>query len=228
MTQVPREKLKRLMTGTASGAPVDTADLASLDISTDLAAYYVRHGWLERLAHGVYVRAGDTLLLHPTLVFLQRRIAALHVGGKSALDWYGVRHYVAQRAVLQLYGWNSAQLPAWFVERFPAQYCRKRLFDERPDALLHAGPFEARSEAPRVSSPERGFLEMLSEIGVRQSLSEAQELAESTYSFRKNVAQDLLCRCRSVKASKLASELLRSQIDSVRTSCISVVETRFS
>ncbi len=28
----------------------------------------------------------------------------LHVGGKSALEWHGVRHYVAQRPLLPLYG----------------------------------------------------------------------------------------------------------------------------
>ncbi|MGB5147694.1 MAG: type IV toxin-antitoxin system AbiEi family antitoxin domain-containing protein, partial [Porticoccaceae bacterium] len=38
---------------------------------------------------------------------------------------------------------------------------------------LHAGPFEKRSGAPRVSTPERALLEVLSEVGVRQPLQEA-------------------------------------------------------
>jgi hypothetical protein len=38
------------------------------------------------------------------------------------------------------------------------QYHRKRLFNERPDALLHASPFEKRSVAPLVSTPERALL----------------------------------------------------------------------
>lgn len=209
MAQSKRGQLKRLMTGLTSGAPIDTTDLATLDISTDLAAYYVREGWLARLAHGVYLKAGDTLALRPTLVFLQRRIVALHVGGKSALDWHGIRHYVMQQPVLQLYGWNATQLPTWFVERFPAQYRRKRLFDESPDRLLHAGPFEKQSTAPCVSSPERAFLEMLSEVGLRQSLSEARELAESTYTFRAKVMDELLQRCTSGKTGRLAYGLGR-------------------
>jgi len=43
--------------------------------------------------------------------------------------------------------------------------------------------FENRAGAPRVSSPERGLLELLSEVGVRQPLEEARELMESTYNF---------------------------------------------
>lgn len=209
MATAKRDKLKLLITASKPGAPLDTADLQARGISVDLASYYVRAGWLTRLAHGVYGRAGDTLSLHPSLVFLQRTIAGLHVGGKSALDWYGVRHYVAQHPVLQLYGWTTAQLPAWFTGRFPAHYRRKRLFDERPETLLHAGPFESRADAPEVSSPERAFLEVLSEVGTRQPLPEARELAESTYTARAKVMRELLQRCRSVKTRRLALKLGR-------------------
>ncbi|MFZ1622882.1 type IV toxin-antitoxin system AbiEi family antitoxin domain-containing protein [Dokdonella sp.] len=61
------------------------------------------------------------------------------------------------------------------------RYHRKSLFDERPDALLHVGPFEQRNEAPQVSTPERALLELLSEVGVRQPFQEARELVESAY-----------------------------------------------
>lgn len=46
---------------------------------------------------------------------------------------------------MQLYGWSASRLPEWFTERFPAEYHRKRLFDEQPDALLHVGSFEKRN-----------------------------------------------------------------------------------
>ena len=132
-----------------------------VDISADLAVHYVRAGWLVRLARGVFSRPNDAPALHPSLVLLQRRIEGLHVGGKSALDWHGVRQYVSQQPLLHLYGWEAAQVPDWFAERLPCEYHRKRLFDERPHALLHVGPFEQRDGAPRVSSPERALLELL-------------------------------------------------------------------
>lgn len=63
------------------------------------------------------------------------------------------------------------------MELFPAEYHHKRLFDEPSTDPLHARPFEKRSGAPWVSTPERTLMEMLSEVGVRQSLQRARELA---------------------------------------------------
>jgi len=157
MATLERNKLKALYTRLAPGTPLMSEDLAALGISADLAVHYVRAGWLTRLARGVYCRPNDTLALAPCLLLLQRRFEGLHVGGKSALDWYGVRQYVAQQPVLHLYGWRSGQLPVWFTDRFPADFHRKRLFDEQPDALRHVGPFERQAGAPQVSTPERGL-----------------------------------------------------------------------
>jgi len=200
-------KLKRLYTRLAPGTPLTSRDLAALGISADLAVHYVRAGWLTRLARGVYCRPSDTLALYPSLLLLQRRINGLHVGGKSALEWHGLRQYVPQQPALRLYGWDSRQLPEWFIKRFPADYHRKRLFDEQPDALLHVGPFENRDGAPQVSAPERALLEMLSEVGVRQPLQEARELAESTYNLRADVLLELLRHCKSVKTVRLCLQL---------------------
>lgn len=53
---------------------------------------------------------GEALSLHPSLVLLQQKIAGLHVGRKTALEWYGMRQYVSQQAPLHLYGWATARL----------------------------------------------------------------------------------------------------------------------
>ena len=184
-------------------------ELVRLGVSADLAVYYARAGWLVRLARGVFRRPEQALSLHPSLKLLESRVEGLHVGGKSALDWQGVRQYVAQQETLHLYGWAAARLPEWFLKEFPAEYHRKRLFDEQPEALLHVLPFEGRNEAPQVSTPERALLELLSEVGVRQPMQEARELLESTYNLRGAVLQELLARCTSVKTVRLCVQLGR-------------------
>lgn len=204
-----RTKLNALYSQAVPGTPITSEGLAARGISADLAVHYVRSGWLDRLARGVFIRANDTLALQPSLVLLQSRLEGLHVGGKSALDWHGVRHYLSQQPLLHLYGWDSGRLPDWFTERFPAEYHRKRLFDEQPSALLHVGPFEQRSGAPMVSSPERALLEVLSDVGVRQPLQEARELAESSYSLRAIVLRLLLKRCTSIKTVRLCLQFGR-------------------
>lgn len=209
MATTERNKLNSLYRQWAPGTPLTSEDLAAQGVSADLAVHYARAGWLVRLARGVYCRPNDTLQLHACLILLQRAVDGLHVGGKSALDWYGVRHYVSQQPVLHLYGWTTARLPDWFTEHFPAEYHRKRLFDEPSFEPLQAGPFEKRSGAPRVSTPERALLEVFSEVGVRQPLQEARELAESAYSLRAEVLRDLLQRCTSVKTVRLCLQLGR-------------------
>jgi hypothetical protein len=69
--------------------------------------------------------------------------------------------------------------------------------------MMNVTPFEKLVDAPLVSAPERAFLELLSEVGVRQPLQEARELAESMYTSRADVLEDLLKRCSSVKTVRL-------------------------
>ncbi len=191
------------------GSPVTSEELGTLGVSADLAVHYVRAGWLTRLSRGVFARPDNPLELYPSLRLLERRLKGLHVGGKSALDWHGVRHNVAQQPELHLYGWASSPLPEWFNERFPSSYHRRRLFDEKPDAQLRVSRFQRNADGPLVSDPERAVLELLSDVGVRQPLQEARDLLEGTPSLRAAVLQELLTRCKQVKAVRLCLTLGR-------------------
>ena len=202
-------KLNKLYHNLSPGAPLTSADLARLGVSQDLAVHYVRAGWLSRLSRGVFSRSDTPLELHASLRLLERLVPGLHVGGKSALDWHGVRHNVAQRPQLHVYGWLSRPLPSWFTDRFPSSYHRLRLFDEKPNTLLRVSRFQQRTNGPLVSEPERAVLELLSEVGVRQPLQEARDLLEGTTSLRAGVLQELLARCERVKAVRLCLTLGR-------------------
>ncbi len=207
MATESRKKLLALYTKVPAGTAMTPHDLAKLGISSDLAVHYANTGWLQRLGHGVYARPTDRLEVYGCLAVLQEKIDGLHVGGKSALDWHGIRQYVSQNPTLRLYGCDSAKLPDWFSSRFPASYHRKRLFRETPERLLHVKPY--RDTAALVSAPERALLELLSEVGVRQPLQEAREIMETTHTFRSKVLGELLQQCTSVKTVRLCLKLAR-------------------
>lgn len=200
-------KLKILYANLPPGSPVTSDALSQMGISADLAVHYARSGWLHRLARGIYCRNGEALDQRLSLILLQQKIQGLHVGGKSALEWHGVRQYVSQHSNLHLYGWTATHLPEWFTERFPSEYHRKRLFNEELHALRHIDLFENKEAAPLVSSPERALLELLSEVGVRQPLQEAREIFESCYNLRVEVLQSLLTHCKSIKTVRLCVQL---------------------
>lgn len=71
------------------GQPLDSAMLRELGVSSALASYWVRAGWLLRLSKGAYLARGDTPTSNGIIAYLSRRVPGLHVGGKTALDWQG-------------------------------------------------------------------------------------------------------------------------------------------
>lgn len=196
-------RIKTLQTTLPRGAPLDTAILAGLGISAALAHEYVKAGWLEKLGRGVFMFAGDELHHNKTLAFLEPRIPGLHVAAKTALAWHGFRHNVAVKETTILWGNQRTDLPSWFQDRFPARYRSSKLFDDELPAGTGIAPMREFPNGPRVSSPERALLEMLSEVGVYQELEEARAIMESVRQLRSRQLRLLLSHCRMVKAVRL-------------------------
>lgn len=197
--------IKRVQTELPRGAPFDLAALERLGVSAKLAAYYAQSGWLVRLGQGVYAFPGDPLDAHGAIKLLQRRVAGMHVAGKSALALQGVRHNLAARERLVLWGDDRFTLPKWFTSRFAARYVSARLF-EWPDEGLRKRSLTTppgASAGLRVSAPERAALEMLYDVGTHQSLEEARNVFESLRNPRKDMLVRLLACCTSVKVVRL-------------------------
>jgi hypothetical protein len=197
--------IKRLQTGLSRGAPFDLATLERFGVSPQLAAYYAGKGWLVRLAQGIYAFPNDDFGVHGALMFLQKRAPGLHVGGKSALAWQGVRHNVGGRDVLVLWGERRFARPVWFTSRFPARHVHACLFDW-PDISLAGQTVNTPPGLPdglSVAVPERAVLELLYEAGVKQSLEEARNIFAGLRPPRGNLLGQLLSCCTSVKAVRL-------------------------
>ena len=145
----------------------------------------------------------DTVQLEPSLQLLTTQTPGLHVGGKTALAWRGVRHNIGPREKLSLWGDHSVRLPGWFSERFPASYVARCLFDTKLTPGYAIGSIPESPRGPPVSEPERALLELLSEVGMRQGIEEARNIMESVRSPRIEVLGNLLKHCPSVKVVRL-------------------------
>lgn len=195
--------IKRLQTTAPRGRPLDSADLATYGVSSDLAYCYAKSGWLERLARGTYLLTGDTLGRDGCLRFLADRLPGLHVGGKTALAWQGVRHNLPARETLTLWGRKNTRLPHWFSARFPSRLTVRELFSAKLPRDFGLQPLAESPAGPPVSVPERALLEMLSEVGVHQEIEEARLIMESARSLRPDILATLLRTCRQQKALRL-------------------------
>jgi hypothetical protein len=197
--------IKRVQTELPRGAPFDLDALARLGVSAKLAAYYAGSGWLTRVAQGVYAFPNDELTSHGAVKLLQGRVAGLHVAAKSALALQGVRHNLAPREPLVLWGDVRFELPSWFKSRFPVRYAAAQIFDY-PDADMPARTLTTPpgvTQGLHVSVPERAVLEMLYEVGTHQSLEEARNVFEGLRNLRKELLGQLLANCTSVKTVRL-------------------------
>ena len=109
------KSIKTLQEAFPRGTPFDSRQLRELGVSPALAHHYLKSDWLARLGRGVFMFPKDTLKQEDSLKFLSRTIPGLHVGGKTALAWRGIRHNLPAREPLSLWGERRAFLPPWFT-----------------------------------------------------------------------------------------------------------------
>jgi hypothetical protein len=189
------------------GEPLGSAMLAQFGVSAYRASALARSGWLTHLARGVYMLPGDTLTRDACLAFLSHQVTGLHLGGKTALGASGMRHTVAFRDVLSLWGDRAKPLPAWFAQRFECRYQSTQLFDASLPKGFALQPLPVGRPDVLVATPERALLELLSDVGKGQSLDEARQLVEMMHSLRSNVLETLLAHTTRIKVVRLAQAL---------------------
>jgi hypothetical protein len=198
-------KINQLLQQWPPGAVATLRWLTSRGIDRRLADKYVQSGWLERLGHGAYKRAGATVDWAGAVHALQTQLAlAVHPGGITAIELRGYTHYLAFGArEVVLFGHPGTKLPAWFQAHTWS----------RPVTLVTTGVFAGTEKTTsalsvdtvdlEVATLEQAAFEMMYLVPKRQSYEEALQVMESLTSLRPQVVQQLLDCCTSVKTKRL-------------------------
>ncbi|GGA48498.1 type IV toxin-antitoxin system AbiEi family antitoxin domain-containing protein [Pelagibacterium lentulum] len=194
--------LKQVLTHARPGQPLTAAWLAEQGVSAQLAYHYVQAGWLVRLGHGWFLRAGDEPVL---LLSLEALPGNFHIGGKTALAWHGYQHNLAHRPDTELFAQGPFRLPEWMQAHFPLTVRKRHLFDDHAQGVA----LWRDMASLRVAEPERAVLEMLWGVPQHQTLEEATHLVESLFGLRATLMQPLLESCRSIKAVRLFLNLAK-------------------
>jgi hypothetical protein len=189
------------------GAPLGIELLGAHGITTNRASALARSGWLLRLGRGAYGLPGDALQRDACLAFLARQVPGLHVAGKTALAWRGVRHNLAYRETVVLWGEQPARLPSWLDRVVPVRYRVAHIFDADLPSGLGLAPLAGGHPDLPVSAPERALLELLSETGSFEGLEEVRQLVESTRNLRLPLLDELLGHLTRIKVARLAARL---------------------
>jgi hypothetical protein len=158
-------KLNQLQRSLPEGLVVDSAWLAAKGFSRALKDKYLRSGWLEAVAHGVYQRPlSNPLAGSGRLVEWERVVLSLQnlldypvsVGGRTALELQGFAHYLSASGTRTVHLYASARLPGW-LQTLPtnavwAVHNADRLFENGGRGLtslsVHTETGERRSNDP--------------------------------------------------------------------------------
>ncbi len=179
--------------------------LNSIGIDYRLADKYVRSGWLNRLGHGAYVRAGSTVDWPGAVHALQTQLGLdAHPGAITAFDLRGYAHYLALggREVV-LFAKAKMKLPSWFNNHpwsQPVRLVSSGMFTNDEDAVSKV---KVEDVELAVATLERAAFEMMYLVPKQQSFEEALQVMESLTSLRPSIVQRLLETCRSVKTKRL-------------------------
>jgi hypothetical protein len=212
MRTSPSVRFRELLPNVPRGTPLTTWWLSERGLSAQQVARLADSGWLTRLGRGVYLLPGDQLNREAALASLISVIPGLHVAGKSALSWRGVRHNLGSRERLVLWGDRPGTLPGWFAMVFPCSYQATHLFDSGMPPDLGLGPLPTGRPDLPVSGPERAILELLSDVGKRQGLEEARHLVEAARSLRLDMLEQLMSHLGRIKVARLA-HVLSDELD---------------
>ena len=203
----PTFLFRHLLSEAPRGTPLSTVWLQEQGLNAKQVARLGADGWLRRLGRGIYLLPGDVLNRDASLAQLVKSVPGLHVAGKTALAWRGIRHNLAFTEHLILWGDAPATLPAWFTAAFPASYQSTQLFDAALPPSTGLEPLPSGHPEVLVSTSERALLELLSDVGKGQGLEEARHLLESARTLRRPVLEELLAHVQRIKVARLACHM---------------------
>ena len=200
--------------------------LLSQGVTRHLADNWVKRGRLVVLRPGVYANPNSSLSWKSVVSSLQRMGSDLIVGGLTSLEQQGRSHFLplADQYRVNLFGRDP--LPPW-INRLglPARFHRRGTTwlqadlsppDSKDSFGLHY-PFavfldqDKRLGRLRVSTIERAFFEVLSDVPNRFSFEHAELLLEGLPDLLPFRLTGLLDRTRSVKIKRLFFWLAKRQ-----------------
>lgn len=199
------QKLNQRLTSAPVSAVLTSAWLKDRGISSRLADYYSRSGWLHRVGDGAFTTRRETPTWMGAVYGLQQKPDSTHPGGRTSLEIFGHAHFIPLGAnyPIYLFSRTNDRLPSWFrglpwfgrVQHVSTNFLPQELgLHEHRDGELRV----------TISTPERAILELLQHRTLDASSYEhANLIFESLGGLRAELVQSLLEACTSIRVKRL-------------------------
>ncbi len=199
-----RDKLNHLLSRWKAKGIMTSRYLGQLGYSPQLLQRYCKSRWIKLLSKGAYCRLNESPSWEAAAFALQTQLQlSLHVGGLSALQYFGLSHNVPFSITNgNLYSTIGKKLllPRWYLATFPdSHYYGLHLFNTNFGVTQKiVDQFELT-----LSTPERAILEVLTLVPHAYDYEDAENLVENLQLARPKLFQILLEQCLSVKVKRL-------------------------
>lgn len=174
------------------------------DISRSHVQNYVKSGWLEVVASGVYKKPSQNIYWSSALSALQyQQASSLHLSALSSLAYQGLSHYLTMgNETVQLNSIKAIRSPKWlFSQHWLLEVkCSKVLDKVYENDLIE---LVVNNQTIKASTTELAALEVLEKVTDENSFIFASELFQGLTSLRPRKLQSLLERSPSVKVKRL-------------------------
>lgn len=215
------ENLKRLIEAVPHGFFIDSKWLTAQGISRQLVTKYLKSGWLERAAHGLYRRPAHNhedlaseLPDWEMLVLSMQHLMKydVHVGGATALRRRGHGHYVSMSENERVFLYAD-HVPNWIKSvRTNANFELRnlKLFSSSNSCL--DGDTKAQDEPYaqtrwhwplHTSSIERAILEAIKELPDAESFHTIDMMFQGLVNLRPRRLMSLLEACTNIQVKRL-------------------------
>jgi len=174
------------------------------DISRSHVQNYVKSGWLEVVASGVYKKPNQSMSWSSALSALQyQQASSLHLSGLSSLAQQGISHYLTMgNETVQLNSLKAIRSPKWlFSQNWQIEYKCSKVLDEVLATDLTELP--VNNQTVKASVIEFAVLEVFEKVTDESSFIFSSELFQGLTSLRPRKLQSLLERSPSVKVKRL-------------------------
>ncbi len=195
-------KINKISQKVSRTALLTSSFLTRNGISRKEQTCYVKSGWLERVAHGVYRFAGESPGLYDALAsYASQTGKDYHLAAGTALDLRGYTHFIPMGRSRAFLSSTGSRLPGWIVD---GQWDRD-VFYFTTDVFGNAGleDFQYGNLTLRISSPERAVMECMLLAPRIYSLMDVYYLMEMLATLRPELVNELLSACKSVKVKRV-------------------------
>ena len=174
----------------------------------------VKSNQLESISKGVYVRNTNKITWQSVVFSLQSVLKTdLVIGGLTSLEMQGLSHYLSlsENKIVHLFG--NDVLPVWVTNldlnvKF-VRHTTNNLFPKNPEEKKQLHPFTFERDWDNenrkliLSSPERAFLEILSDVPQKTTFEHADQLMQGLITLSPRNLQKVLESCQNVKVKRL-------------------------